>query len=217
MPFSFVPGEPNGITRTRSWRFWQEYTLRTETDALALRSTFSWVRNNLQELVGLPVASALPARQYATWLGQAQYARQLHLSGTQLVLRGTLQASPRHLLALDQLAIGGVATVRGYRENLMLRDTGAVLNAEIDQPLIRNPGKGLNLSLIPFYDLGRGRNRNEAADSISSVGLALRSRWQGTFVDLAIAHRLSYPDSVDGLHGSLQDKAVHLQMGYRFY
>ncbi len=219
MPFSFVPGEPNGVTRTRSWRFWQEYTRRTEVDALALRSTFSWVRNNLQDAIGLPAANNAPAHQYATWLGQAQYARQLHSAGTQLVLRGTLQASQRHLLGLDQLAIGGVATVRGYRENLMLRDTGALLNAEIDHPLLRNAGNGLNLSLVPFYDFGRARNRdhNATADSISSVGVALRSRWQGAFVDLAVAHRLSYPDSAAGLHGSLQDKAVHLQMGYRFY
>lgn len=217
IPFSFVPGEPDGVTRARSWRFWQEYTLRTEQDALALRSTFSWVRNNLQEVTGLPSATTLPARQYATWLGQAQYARQIHSAGTQLVLRGTVQASERRLLALDQLAIGGVATVRGYRENLMLRDTGAVLNAEVDHPLVRNPGAGLNLSVIPFYDVGRGRNRNETGDTVSSVGVALRNRWQGTFVDLAIAHRLAYPDSVDSLHGSLQDKAVHLQVGYRFY
>ncbi len=219
MPFSFVPGEPNGITRTQSWRFWQEYTLRTEVDALALRSTFSWTHNNLQDVAGLPPVNNYnaPAQQYATWTGQSQYARQLHPSGTQLVLRGTLQASPRHVLALDQLAIGGVATVRGYRENLMLRDAGVVFNAEIDHPLVRSAGSGLNLSLIPFYDFGRARNRNETAASISSVGLALRSRWQGAFVDLAIAHRLSHPESLASLRGSLQDKAVHLQMGYRFY
>ena len=121
------------------------------------------------------------------------------------------------MLALDQLAIGGAATVRGYRENLMLRDTGMVLNVEVDHPLVHNPGVGLNLSVIPFYDIGRGRNRSETGESVSSVGVSLRNRWQGTFVDLAIAHRLSYPDSVDALHGSLQDKAVHLQVGYRFY
>lgn len=216
MPFSFVPGEPGGVTRVRSWRFWQEYSLRSERDALALRSTFSWAHNNLQPVSGLPAGTAVPAHDYRTWLGQAHYARQLHAGGTQLVLRGTLQASNRHLLALDQLAIGGAATVRGYRENLMLRDAGAVLNAELDHPLVRNPGAGLNLSVIPFYDIGRGRNRNEAGDSISSVGVALRNRWQGTFVDLAVAHRLTHPESVDALQGSLQDKAVHVQVGYRY-
>ncbi len=217
IPFSFVPGEPDGITRARSWRFWQEYTHRTEQDALALRSTFSWVRNNLQDVPGLPGVSGQPAHGYRTWLGQVQYTRQIHSGGTQLVARGTLQTSSHHLLALDQLAIGGAATVRGYRENLMLRDTGMVLNVEVDHPLVHNPGVGLNLSVIPFYDIGRGRNRSETGESVSSVGVALRNRWQGTFVDLAIAHRLSYPDSVDALHGSLQDKAVHLQVGYRFY
>ncbi len=216
MPFSFVPGEPDGVTRVRSWRFWQEYSLRSERDALALRSTFSWAHNNLQAVSGLPAGTAAPAHEYRTWLGQAQYARQLHAGGTQLVLRGTLQASNRHLLALDQLAIGGAATVRGYRENLLLRDAGLVLNAELDHPLVRNPGAGLNLSVIPFYDIGRGRNRNEAGDSISSVGVALRNRWQGTFVDLAVAHRLTHPESVEALQGSLQDKAVHVQVGYRY-
>ncbi len=212
MPFSFVPGEPDGVTRTRSWRFWQEYTHRTEKDALALRSTFTWVRNNLQG------GGAQSPNHYTVWLGQAQYARQISASsGTQLVVRGTLQTSHRHLLALDQLAIGGVSTVRGYRENLMLRDTGAVFNVEIDHPLIRHPGNGLNLSMIPFYDHGHARNRNEAGDSVSSVGLALRNRWQGVFVDLAVAHRLISPETVKALKGSLQDKSVHLQVGYRFF
>ncbi len=217
-PFSFVPGEPNGITRTNSWRFWQEYTHRTEKDALALRSTFTRVRNNLQEPAGLPVTTAYPASSYLTWLGQAQYARQLHDGyGTQLLARAAFQTSNRHLLALDQFAIGGVATTRGYRENLMLRDTGAVFNLEIDQPIIRNPGNGLNLSLIPFYDIGHGRNKNETGESISSVGIALRNRWQNAFVDLAVAHRLAHPDATDSLRESLQDKSIHFQMGYRFY
>jgi hemolysin activation/secretion protein len=217
MLFSFVPGEPDGVTRVRSWRFWQEYTRRSEQDAFALRSTFSWMRNNLQEAATFPVGSALPGRSYRTWLGQGHYIRQIHTSGTQLVLRGMLQTGNAHLLGLDQLAIGGVGTVRGYRENQMLRDTGAVLNAEIEQPVMRNDGAGLNLSLIPFYDIGHGRNRNEAGNSISSLGIALRSRWQGAYVDLAVAHRLVRPDAVDALNGSLQDKAVHLQVGYRLF
>ncbi len=218
LPFSFVAGEPNGMTRTRSWRFWQEYTHRTEQDALALRSTFNWVRNNLQDTAGLPVSGTQPAHSYLTWLGQAQYTRQIHAaSGTQLILRGALQTTSRHLLALDQFSIGGITTVRGYRENLMLRDRGATFNIEVDYPLIRTPGNGLNLSIIPFYDAGFGRNKNDTSETISSIGIALRHRWQGSFVDLAVAHRLTYPEAIKTLQGSLQDKAVHLQMGYRFY
>lgn len=220
-PFSFVAGEPDGVTRIAAWRFWQEYSYRSETQVLALRSTFTSARNNLLPPDPLPdplpAPVAQPEHRYALWLGQGQWAKQWPDSGAQLVLRGSLQQTTQRLLALDRMSIGGNATVRGYRENQLLRERGFVINVEFDTPLIRAADPALNLSLIPFYDHGRGRNRDEAADTLSSAGLAARLRWQGFSLELAVAKRLRHPASIAHAGGTLQDKGIHCQLSYRFY
>ena len=210
-PFSFTAGEPDGVTRERLWRFWQEIALRSETQVLALRSTFTRGRSNLQQTG----AGVLPSR-YRLWLGQVQVASQLAHNGAQLVVRGAVQRSPDRLLALDGLAVGGVNTVRGYRENQMVRDQGAVINIELEWPLLRDGEYGLRIVAVPFYDVGRGRNHGEPATTLRSAGVTTRLTWQGLSVDLTLAKRLRPPASAQGTGANLQDKGVHLQLAYRF-
>jgi hemolysin activation/secretion protein len=216
-PFSFIPGEPDGVTRSTAWRFWQEYTYRTESRVLALRSTFVAARNNLDDLSGLPaLAIVQPARDYRYWLGQAQFVQLLGDDGARLILRGTVQQSGRRLLPMDGLSIGGVNTVRGFRENQLIRDRGAVFNLEYEYPLIRNAA-GLSATLSPFYDYGKGRSAGESADALESAGLATRVRWQGFTLDLAVAKRLRETKAAATGHGTLQDRNIHLQFGYSFF
>lgn len=215
-PFSFIAGEPDGTTRVSSWRFWQEYSYRSEKQVLALRSTFSRAQNNLEAVPDLLAAfGAPPDRHYGLWLGQGHYARQIMDNGTQVVLRGSLQLTPDRLLPIDRMSIGGINTVRGYRENQLICDEGMVFTAELLYPLIRNPGQGLAVALIPFHDFGHGRNRGEAARTLSSLGLATRLQWQGFTLDLAVARRLRHPDLPNG--ETLQDKGVHLALTYNFF
>lgn len=214
-PFSFTPGEPDGLVKERLARFWQEFVQRSQTQVLALRSTFVWGRNNLQPIAGLPPLDQPPSR-YRLWIGQAQYARQVADNGAQLVLRGTLQRSPDRLLALDGIAIGGVHTVRGFRENQLVRDQGAVLSVELEWPLLRDAARDLRLTAAPFYDHGRGRNHGQPATTLQSAGVALRAGWRGLSLDLAVAWRLDAPAEARGLGANLQDKGVHLQLAYRF-
>lgn len=216
--FSFTPGEPDGVTKVAAWRFWQEYSHRSEKQVLALRSTFSSARNNLIDINGLPPGGSFqPEKEYSLWLGQAHYAKQLGSNGTQLVLRGSIQQSPDLLLPLDRMSIGGVYTVRGYRENQLITDNGSILNVELDFPLLRNPGKELNIALVPFHDWGRGRNQGAASTILSSAGFATRLRWQGFALDLAIAKRLKHPDSLIRAGNTLQDHGIHCQLTYNFF
>lgn len=214
-PFSFVQGEPTGETRERLWRFWQEGVLRSEVQVLALRSTFAWGRNNVQDLPELPAAGRFPS-SYRVWLGQAQYVRQLRPDGTQLVLRGSVQRSGQRLLALDGMALGGVATVRGYRENQIVRDQGQVLSVELEWPLLRDAERGLRIVAVPFFDIGRGRNHGERATTLKSVGLSTRLAWDRLSADLTLARRLGQPAETRDQGSNLQDQGVHLQVSYRF-
>lgn len=214
-PFSFVQGEPTGETRERLWRFWQEFAQRSEVQVIALRSTVAWSRNNVQQVAGLPASSPFPSSA-RVWLGQAQFARQLMPDGTQVIVRGSVQRSPDRLLALDGMAIGGINTVRGYRENQIVRDQGHVLNVELEWPFLRDPEHGLRVVAVPFYDWGRGRNHGEAATSLRSAGLATRLTWYNLSVDLTLAKRLHQPAETRDQGSTLQDKGVQLQVSYKF-
>lgn len=213
-PFSFVAGEPNGVSQESLWQFWQEFTHRSETQVMALRATYISGENNIQEVAGLPPTDKIQ-REYHIWLVQAQYARQVLENGAQIILRGTSQGTDDRLLPLDGLSIGGVNTVRGYRENQLVRDNGDIFNLEFEFPLVRSAApKGFKLTTIPFYDIGRGRNTHDSAITISSFGLANRFQWQGFNLDIAVAERLVYPKSIISSGATLQDKGVHVQLSY---
>ena len=216
VPFSFTPNEPEGVTRETLWRVWQDYSYRTPTQVVALRSTFTAGRNNLIDIAGLPPIDS-PAKAFHLWTGQAQWGRQIMDNGAQLVLRGTLQHTSDRLLALDGLALGGVNTVRGYRENTLVRDAGAIANLEFDYPLQRNAGTGAQINLIPFADYGRARNAGGPVTTLASAGLAARVQWMRFYVDLAVAKRLRSSDAPAASSPSrLQDAGIHLQVAYRF-
>ena len=183
---------------------------------LALRSTFSFVHNNAQDVPGLPQTTGTDSR-YWFWLGQAQYARQVIDNGAQVVFRGTIQATSDHLLPLDLIPIAGVYEVRGYRENQIVSDKGAVFNAEFHYPLLNEARDGVGVSLIPFYDWGRGRNQNAEATILSSCGLAARVNWKGFRFDVLKAWRLIHPAILNSLHGTAQDRGVSFQVTYAFF
>ena len=114
-PYSFVIGEPTGHNQATVIRVFQDFTQRWDTHALAFRSTFNV---GIHALGSTPYTqSGYPSSEYFAWLGQAQYAYRVSNDGSQLLLRGNVQLSNAALLPLEKIAIGGVGTVRGYREN----------------------------------------------------------------------------------------------------
>jgi hemolysin activation/secretion protein len=213
-PFSFVPGEPEGRARTGSIRFWQEYAVRSESDAFVGRSTFNFVRTNLEAFPEL-VSAFQPDRRYHFWLGQAQYARRIGESGAQAIVRATVQRTNDRLLPLDALPIGGVASVRGFRENQLIRDSARIFNAEFEWPAWRDSERALAATLIPFVDYGRGRGRHQPATTLASIGIAGRLSWGRLNASLALAHRLTHPAAIDVNHGNLQDRGVHFELAWR--
>ena len=214
-PFSFTPNEPEGVIRETLWRLWQDYSYRTPRQVLALRSTFTQGRNNLTDAAGLPAAADSAARSFTTWMGQLQWARQVATNGAQAVARVTLQRSADRLLALDGISVGGVNSVRGFRENELVRDEGEYINLEFDYPALRNAA-GLNVNLIPFVDFGAARNLRGPNSTLSSAGLAVRLLYKAFTADLVLAKRLQQPDTTSSAGGTLQDAGIHLQVAWKF-
>lgn len=211
-PFSFSPGEPDGHTKLRVWRLFQDYLQRWDRSVLAARSTFSFGRNNI---VQDPSSDRTPQHHYLVWLGQVQYAHRLMDNGAQLVLRAVAQSTRDRLVPLERLAIGGVGTVRGYRENQLVRDKGYAGSAEFHYPLLGTSSPERAFDAIVFVDHGAARNQGEAREHLTSAGVGVNARYRGLTVEFYAAEKLH---KLPGDGGSnLQDKGVHLQVRYDLF
>jgi hemolysin activation/secretion protein len=223
--FSFSPGAVGGETEVAPIRFGQELTTRGSADALALRSTFSFGTKYLGATKHAD--PDLPDGQYFAWLGQAQYVRRVQPSLTkfftpadasrpaadwQLVLRASAQVSTDALLPIEQFAVGGVDTVRGYRENQIVRDNGVAASVELHIPLLTTTSGRRILDVIPFVDLGYGDNVNPPhnAEFLPSVGVGLQyTPNERVTAQLYYGYALR---NVDKETDNLQDVGIHFNL-----
>jgi hemolysin activation/secretion protein len=222
-PFSFSPGEVNGKSNVVPLRFLQEWTYRTQRQVFAVRSRFS---------IGLDTWDAtinsdknIPDSKFVSWLGQFQWVRLTDLLDTQLLFRADLQLSNQSLLPIEQIGVGGRYTVRGYRENLLVRDQAFITSLEARIPIVQNKRWADYLQLCPFFDYGRATNKDLSTPSpkdISSIGLGLR--WSALVIKSPITlkpevefywgHPLRDIDQPDE---DLQDSGIHFQIALTGY
>ena len=206
--FSFNEGVNSGHTQATVVRFYQEHIERREAQVLALRSTFSV---GLNALGSTPQTNInFPSSEFFAWLGQGQYAHQVLDNGSRIVLRGHVQVSNSSLLPIEQIAVGGVNTVRGYRENELVRDEGFSNSVEFHYPLFGEPNAKQVLSLVPFVDYGGAWNRNQSARYLLSTGLGLNWKFDQFNVEFYWAHKLNTPEI--NQHHDLQDEGIHFQL-----
>ena len=206
--FSFNEGVNSGHTQATVVRFYQEHIERREAQVLALRSTFSV---GLNALGSTPqIDRNKPSSEFFAWLGQGQYAHQVLDNGSQIVLRGHVQVSNSSLLPIEQIAVGGVNTVRGYRENELVRDEGFSNSVEFHYPLVGEPNAKQVLSLVPFVDYGGAWNRNQSARYLLSTGLGLNWKFDQFNAEFYWAHKLNTPEI--NQHHDLQDEGIHFQL-----
>ena len=100
-----------------------------------------------------------PASQPISWvqgLGQYPWVQRLGLLDSYAIFRSSFQYSDAPLLSLEQVSIGGRYSVRGYRENTMLRDRAALSSLEMRVPVISNTAWADYLELAQFVDFGQG-------------------------------------------------------------
>ncbi|MEO5863223.1 MAG: ShlB/FhaC/HecB family hemolysin secretion/activation protein [Burkholderiales bacterium] len=209
-PFSFVPGEPTGTSKVSAWRFDQEFVQRWEKQVLALRSIFTSGRTNTIATEGNP--NITPQKHYFFWIGQTQFTRRVMDNGSDVLLRANVQWSQDRLVPLERFAIGGVTTVRGYRENQLVRDQGFNATVEFRYPLLDRPAAPHRLILIPFVDYGEAWNKGEKRDALAAIGLGLNYQFRGFSAELYVAKRLIEPEAETS--GDLQDHGVHFQLRY---
>ncbi|MEH1919773.1 ShlB/FhaC/HecB family hemolysin secretion/activation protein [Nostoc sp.] len=173
IPFPSPGADAGGTTRITALRFFQDYTIQNSQQVLALRSQFSF---GLGSLDALDTTSNTPEGNFFAWRGQAQYVRLL-AEDTLLLLRGDIQLANKPLVPLEQFGLGGQESVRGYRQDLLLTDSGLFLSAEARIPIFRIRNPKIVLQLTPFVDFGYGFNQgttaNPSPNDLVSVGSGL--------------------------------------------
>ncbi|WP_430232066.1 ShlB/FhaC/HecB family hemolysin secretion/activation protein [Nitrosomonas communis] len=215
--FSFSPGVQDGESDVTVLRFSQDWLNRGRNQVIAARSVFS---------VGIDALGATngpgPDGQFFAWLGQFQWARLFGERGNQILFRTDLQLSNDPLLPLERIAVGGARTVRGYRENQLVRDNAVITSLEFRIPLFRlpipwiskRPGDGM-IQLAPFGDFGWAWNKNQPTqgpDTISSVGLGVR--WDpGRKIHTELYWGYALRD-VGNPDKNLQDAGIHFLLSY---
>ena len=167
--FSLSPGALDGESAVAAFFAGLDYVHRGESQVLALRGT---IRR------GLDAFGATDAEdddsidgglldsdgQFTSVLLQGQYVRQLS-PRVRLTLRSTAQLTANPLLAPEKLSIGGANTVRGYRENLLVRDNGVAMTAEVGHRPFPDAAARWrrDLTLVAFADYGAAWDEDDTA------------------------------------------------------
>lgn len=171
VPFSFSPGVQNGESSVTVIRIGQEWLSRSTEQVLALRSVFNVGINALDATIN-PHA---PDGRFFSWLGQLQWAR--HVGLGQVIWRTDVQLADDPLLPLEKFQIGGANSVRGYRENQLVRDWGFTSALEYRHPLFNETLSANKFFIAPFADVGGAWNADNniliKQDLLASVGLGI--------------------------------------------
>ena len=86
------------------------------------------------------------------------------------MLRSELQLSADSLISTEQFSLGGVNTIRGYRQDALLTDNGFLATAELRFPFAYFAKVDATVQFTPFIDFGTGWNTGGEAEFNTLIG-----------------------------------------------
>lgn len=137
------------------------------------------------------------------------------------LVRAIGQYSADALLPMEKFAVGGMYSVRGFRENYLVRENGGALSSEIRIPLLTS-----KFMLAPFVDVGRSWYAQSSSSDDFSAARVIASAGVGIIADpfkrlhgeIFWGKRfLVRPDVVDDSQNDWQDKGFHARITYDVY
>lgn len=220
-PFSFTDGERNGETDVAVVYLGVELAKRFENSISAMRASFRrgvFRAGATQNRIGFGQQNLGPDGQFTSFVFQGQHIRSLDLWDATFITRLTYQRAWHPLLSMEKLPMGGANTVRGHRENLLVRDNGVIASVEWQFPLFDVDGGGTDfdrrrLKLATFFDFGESWNNtwengpSTSKEQISSVGLGLL--WDPSPELGAELYWGNAIKELAGGGGDLQDDGIH--------
>ncbi|MEW6219387.1 MAG: ShlB/FhaC/HecB family hemolysin secretion/activation protein [Thermodesulfobacteriota bacterium] len=213
MPFSLYAGYDNGEIDITVGRLAADWVQRWPDQVLAARLVLS---QGLDALGATDTGDGVDTT-FTAWLAQAQLAKHLGLrQDDQLIVKADCQLAGAVLPAPEKFAVGGTGSVRGYRQNQLVRDNGLVFSMEYRLPLFRLPLPGVSaqatdglLQLAPFYDLGASWSDTRPAQSLTISGAGAGLRWDPSpnlHAELYLAKALR---DIDNPSSDPQDSGIH--------
>jgi len=213
-----TPGiEPDGESHITALRISQDILFRNRKQVFAMRMTLSY---GLNALGSTQNENHQPSSDFHKVLGQAQFAQQFFANRDQLVIRLDGQLAQSGLLPMEQFGIGGRLSIRGYRENQLLRDNGYAASIEyrITTPVAFDSFKRRRLQTVMFVDTGGAwydqiNRNNRKFIRLTSAGLGFR--WE-ILKRLDTQFYWAYAfNSVDTSNdNSIQDHGIHFSLQY---
>ncbi|MEM7757061.1 MAG: ShlB/FhaC/HecB family hemolysin secretion/activation protein [Cyanobacteria bacterium P01_A01_bin.40] len=173
-PQPLTPGaDENGELDTSVLSIAQEYLQRNRQQVFSVRSQFNFGL----DLLDSTILEEEPDSEFFSWRGQFSYLRLLNspeetsVIGSSILLRSELQLAVDPLISTEQFSLGGINTVRGFRQDALLTDNGFLAAAEVRLPVARFSKLNATLQLAPFIDFGTGWNADdEDADFNTLIG-----------------------------------------------
>ncbi|RMF68854.1 MAG: ShlB/FhaC/HecB family hemolysin secretion/activation protein, partial [Cyanobacteria bacterium J069] len=150
------------------------------------------------------------------WLGRVQRVQILQ-PGNLLILQADVQLSADTLPSSQQLAIGGGQSLRGYRQNAVLGDSGFRLSAEDRITLGRNEAGESVFQVAPFVDAGTvWLNGDDDGDSPFLLGAGVGLLWEAL---PRLNLRLDFAIPITEFENkgeNAQDRGFYFSVDYRF-
>ena len=220
-PFSFSPGAVNGRSEYTAMRLTGDFIQRGISTVLAISLTGTQGIEGTQSVLPNLIS---PDENFRAIRGQISYAKRLTDGGLELRARLAGQYADGILYSGERFAAGGSQSVRGYRETLVLADTGESASLELAQTFSISGRKGSRgdidlgrFSISGFFDAAHLSNREGAPaipDDIASIGASLT--W---IPSSAINVRITYGEALLSapLTGSrdLQDRGISFRITIR--
>lgn len=214
VPFSFSPGVRNGRSEVSALRLSAEWLDRGQDYVFSARGVLS---KGIDAFGSTVNSDGTPDSRFVTGLLQAQWVHRLNEAGIQAILRGDAQTSNTALLPLEKFAIGGADSVRGFRENQLVRDKGWIGSAEIRFPVGRLPVPGLSsqpgdgkVYLALFADAGEAWDRGGRGRFLWGAGPGVR--WEVAADSYAQLYWAARHRKVNADPSDLQDRGIHFRL-----
>jgi hemolysin activation/secretion protein len=207
-------------TQVTVLRMSQRAAHKSATNNLTFWSTFNVGLDALGATVN---PSGWQQGQFFSWLGQSLFAQRLWSDGPLMVVKANLQVADKPLLSLERFALGGVNTVRGYRENTYVRDNAYNTTLEFRYPIYSAEADEKNtLNLVPFLDYGQAwNNRLSPADNplnnqLFSSGLGFQWQFHQFTSEFYWAHAFTAVPNKVTSH-NIQDDGIHFRVNMNVF
>ncbi|MBF0457764.1 MAG: ShlB/FhaC/HecB family hemolysin secretion/activation protein [Nitrospirae bacterium] len=207
--FSFTEGISDGRTNIFVLRAFQEWSQRSQTRVIAARSTISAGVDAFNSTM----TESGPDGKFISWLGQFQWIERLFGTLNQVVFRTDAQYSKDPLLPLEKFSVGGMDSVRGYRQNVLVRDNGIFSSLEFRVPVYGSGARPEIVQLVPFFDYGYSWNtKSETPDPRGIAGTGVGIRWAVTDKILFQIYGAHPFRNISVTDKDLQDKSIYFKL-----